>query len=1193
MFLKKIYVHGFKSFADKTEIVVEKGMTAIVGPNGSGKSNISDSIKWVLGEQSPKTLRGSKMEDIIFAGTQKRMPLGYADVELIFDNQSRMLPIEYNEVSIKRRLFRTGESEYSINKQPCRLKDIRELFMDTGIGKDGYSVIGQGKVEEILSPSSDVRRGVFEEAAGIVKFKVRKEEAIKKLDKTNDNLDRVKDIIYELESRVEPLKLESEKAQEYINLKDNLKSIELNLYVREYEKNKEQLIIFENQKSEVLISKQNIISRRDKLEKIISEEKENLILLDKEIISLEGIKNRLSKNYDDKNNLIKVQNEKIFLYSENIESIENEIEILKKRKDELLQRTEDHNNEISNLSSSLADKKIEYDKLNEEALTFKIKMESSINSSEDKRNSLFEKHKLINKLQSDRNSTESIIANFQERIEQFDKEIEIETNEKKAKLEDLDLVKNDQISNAKLLGQLQKNYNSNITKQENFTEDKKEMEIRLRNSLNEFNTANSRIAFLNNMESLYEGYYKSVQTLMSLYKKEGLFKASINGTVADIIKTDKKYETAIEIALGSAIQNVIVNNNQDAESIIEYLKEKQIGRVTFLPISTIKGRGLNNDELSLLNQHGVIDTADNLIEADDMYSNIIKSLLGRTIIVENIRDGFRVAKLSNNTLKIVSIQGDVINPGGAVTGGYISGKNQNILSRKREIEESQEKLVSLNRKCKDIEEDIKNIDKDLAACHKEINTLKISIEETNKISMQADNRINLLTEQVAKIDASINRYIKDRIFIIEENKKRNADIESIDKNIEEIKLNIVDLESEINDIAHTNKADKEKYDELSLVLGTKNNELASLSQEIKFTEEKIKNTNFELEKNNEMLALKTSSLNNTDTEIESARLQINTLQAECDELKRNLDESEDNYSSKKSILSKTQDLINNSQVELNNINKKITEILDDEYAINIKIEKINSKIDEISNRLWEDYEMNYAMALPYKNEDLSYTRVNNDVSEIRRKLKNLGDININAIKEYKEVKERYDFLTKQKQDLIDARNQLNDVIKELELKMRDQFVEEFAKIRLVFSEVFSDLFNGGKADVYLENESDALNSAIEIEAQPPGKKLSKITLLSGGEKALTAIALLFSILKTKPTSFCILDEIEAALDDVNVYRFSRYLKEFSKQTQFLCITHRKGTMESADTLYGTTMEEKGVTKLVSMRLSEFEWLSYK
>lgn len=1188
MFLKKIYVHGFKSFADKTEIIVEKGMTAIVGPNGSGKSNISDSIKWVLGEQSPKTLRGSKMEDIIFAGTQKRMPLGYADVELIFDNRNRKLPIEYNEVSIKRRLFRTGESEYSINKQPCRLKDIKELFMDTGIGKDGYSVIGQGKVEEILSPNSDVRRGVFEEAAGIVKFKVRKEEAVKKLEKTNDNLDRVKDIIHELESRVEPLRLESEKAQEYINLKENLKNIELNLYVREYEKNKEQLVIFENQKFEVLNTKQNIISRRDNLETLISEEKENLISLDKEILSLEGIKNRLSKSYDEKNNLIKVQNEKIFLYSENIESIESEIELLKNRKNELLQKIEANNTEIKNLNSSLEDKKIEYDKLNEEALAFKIKMESSINASEEKRSSLFEMHKFINKLQSDKNSTESIIANFQERTLQFDKEIEIEGKEKDTKINELNDVKNNQVNNNKLLGNYEKNYNTNLKKQENFLEDKKEMENRLRVSLNELNTANSRIAFLNNMESLYEGYYKSVQTLMSLHKKEGLFRAAINGTVADIIKTDKRYETAIEIALGSAIQNVIVNNNQDAEAIIEYLKEKQIGRVTFLPISTIKGRELNNDELNLLNQNGVIDTADNLIEADDMYSNIIKSLLGRTIIVENIRDGFRVAKLSNNTLKIVSIQGDVINPGGAVTGGYISGKNQNILSRKREIEESQEKLVNLNRKCKDIEQDIKNIDKDLAVCHKEINTLKLNIEETNKLSMQIDNKISLLTEQISKIDISINRYIKDKAYIIEENEKRIADIDAIDKNIEQIKLNIADLENEINDIAHTNKADKEKYDELNLILSMKNSDISAANQEIKFIEEKISNTNLELDKNNEMLELKISSLSNTDTEIESAKLQISILESECKELKKSLDESEENYNSKKTNLSKTQDLINNSQVELNNINKKITEILDDEYAINIKMEKLNSKIDEISNRLWEDYEMNYAMALPYKNEELSYTRINNDVSDIRRKLKSLGDVNINAIKEYKEVKERYDFLTKQKQDLIDARNQLNDVIKELEIKMREQFVEEFAKIRVLFNEVFSDLFNGGKADVYLEDEADALNSAIEIEAQPPGKKLSKITLLSGGEKALTAIALLFSILKTKPTSFCILDEIEAALDDINVYRFSRYLKEFSKETQFLCITHRKGTMESADTLYGTTMEEKGVTKLVSMRLSELE-----
>ncbi len=1188
MYLKKICVHGFKSFADKTEIIVEKGMTAIVGPNGSGKSNISDSIKWVLGEQSPKTLRGSKMEDIIFAGTQERMPLGYADVELIFDNQSRRLPIEYNEVSIKRRLFRTGESEYSINKQPCRLKDIKELFMDTGIGKDGYSVIGQGKVEEILSPNSDVRRGVFEEAAGIVKYKVRKEEALKKLEKTNDNLDRVNDIIHELETRVEPLREESEKAQEYISLKENLKSIELNLYVREYERNKEQLAIFENQKNDIINSKQSIITRRDDLEVLISQEKENLILLDKEIVSLEGIRNKLSKSYDEKNNLINVQNEKIFLYSENIENIENEIEILKTRKNELLQKIENHSEEINSLNTSLAEKKAEYDKLNEEVLAFKIKMESSINASEEKRNSLFEIHKQINKLQSDKNSTESIIANFQERIQQFDKEIEIEGKEKEAKLEELNKVNQEKVENSKLLSDYEKKYENCLIRQENFTEDKKEMENRLRASLNELNTANSRIAFLNNMEALYEGYYKSVQTLMSLHKKEGLFKSAINGTVADIIKTEKKYETAIEIALGSAIQNVIVNNNQDAEAIIEYLKEKQIGRVTFLPISTIKGRGLNNEELNLLNQHGVIDTADKLIETDELYDDIIKSLLGRTIVVENIRDGFRVAKLSNNTIKIVSLQGDVINPGGAVTGGYISGKNQNILSRKREIEESQQKLVRLNRKCKDIEQDIKNIEKDLSACHKEINTLKQSIEEVNKTSMQIDNKISLLTEQISKIEISINRYLKDKEFIIEENEKRKADIEAIDKNIEELKQNIIDLENEINDIAHTNKADKEKYDELSLVLSMKNSEISSIQQEIKFIEEKIEGTNHELVKNSEMLELKSSSLSNTDTEIESAKQQISTLESECKELKASLDECEEKYNSKKTNLAKTQELINNSQVELNNINKRITEILDDEYAINIKIEKLNSKIEEISNRLWEDYEMNYAMALPYKNEDLSYTRINNDVSDIRRKLKSLGDVNINAIKEYKEVKERYDFLTKQKQDLIDARNQLNDVIKELEIKMRDQFLEEFSKIRVLFNEVFSDLFNGGKADVYLEDESDALNSAIEIEAQPPGKKLSKISLLSGGEKALTAIALLFSILKAKPTSFCILDEIEAALDDINVYRFSRYLKEFSKDTQFLCITHRKGTMESADTLYGTTMEEKGVTKLVSMRLSDIE-----
>ncbi|QSX06593.1 chromosome segregation protein SMC [Sedimentibacter sp. zth1] len=1188
MFLKKMNVHGFKSFADKTEIIIEKGMTAIVGPNGSGKSNISDSIKWVLGEQSPKTLRGSKMEDIIFAGTEKRMPLGYAEVELVFDNEDGKLPIEYKEVSIKRRLFRTGESEYYINKQQCRLKDVRELFLDTGIGKDGYSVIGQGKVEEILSPNSDVRRAVFEEAAGIVKFKFRKEESIKKIEKTNNNLDRVNDIIYEIETRVEPLRLQSEKAKKYIDLKDNLKNIELNLYVREYEKNKEQLTIFENQKNEIIKNKQEIIGLRDNLEKTIEKEKQNLSNIELEISTYDKSRNKFSREYEAKKSLISVQNEKILLYSENVGTIENEINVLKEREKEINIKIDEYKQNLCVLNNNIEEKNLQFNSLNEEALEFKIKMETSNNISEEKRNELFEMHKSINKLNSDKSSIESIKANYEERINQFEKEIEIENGEKSQKIKEFDVIKQNKKNNEQQLIQFNESFSNNSFLQENLIEDKKELENRLKASSNELNNTNSRLSFLNNMESLYEGYYKSVQTLMSLNKKNNLFRASILGTVADVIKTDKNFETAIEIALGSAIQNVIVNNNQDAESIINYLKDNKIGRVTFLPISTIKSRSLNNAQSKYLSMPGVVDTADKLIETDDAYSEIIKNLLGRTIIVENIRDGFRIAKASNNTIKIVSLQGDVINPGGSVTGGHISGKSQNFLSRKREIEECQDRLIHLKKKCADIDEDLRNVERDLSYRHNEINTLKVKIENCTKEGLQLDNKISLYTDQIEKTESTIKRYISDKEYIFSENEKREKEIEQIDENVEFIKDNIEKLESLITDIANANKSDKLMYDELIDNINQFNNDLMSTKQEIKITEEKINNANTELTKNKEMLDIKSSYLNDTGIEITTAKNQIQELIKLCENIKIELDKSEQSYSMNKEEHLKKQEFINTSQNNLNSINKKLTESLDDEYGLGIKIEKLTSKIEDISNHLWEDYEMNYAMALPYKNEEISYNKINTEVSAIRREIKKLGDINTNSIEEYKEVKERYDFLTAQKQDLVDAKLQLNDVINELEIKMKEQFVEEFRKIRVIFNEVFSDLFSGGKADVYLEDESDALNSNIEIAAQPPGKKLTKITLLSGGEKALTAIALLFSILKSKPTSFCILDEIEAALDDINVYRFSKYLKEFSKETQFLCITHRKGTMENADTLYGTTMEEKGVTKLVSMKLSGIE-----
>lgn len=1188
MFLKKIYIHGFKSFAQKTEVIVEQGMTAIVGPNGSGKSNISDAIKWVLGEQSPKTLRGSKMDDIIFAGTEKRMPLGYAEVELVFNNENGKLPVEYKEVSIKRRLFKTGESEYSINKQSCRLKDIKELFMDTGIGRDGYSVIGQGRVEDILSPNSDVRRGVFEEAAGIVKYKTRKEESIRKLEKTNDNLDRVNDIIHELETRVEPLKNQSEKATNYLDLKRNLKSIELNLYVRDYEKNKEQLTLLENQKKDIVSFKEGIKTKRDTLEQNILRYKQELENLDSKIKQLENEKSHNSSEYETKINLINVQKEKILLYSNNVDIIVSEIEDLKSRESKLKNQIKEFEAEKVLLTDRLKEKSADGNSLNQTLQIYKDRMDDSINKVDNKKNQLFEVHKSINKLNSNKSSIESIKRNYLDRIDQFDEDVKSETIDKDKIKTELENYLSDKKKLVTELAKRKEEYSKLLTNLQVLENDKKLLTSSLTTSLNDYNKANSKLSILNNMESMYDGYYKSVQTLMSQNAKNGLFKNEIVGTVADIIKTQKIYETAIEIALGSSIQNVIVNDNEDANKIIQYLKDNKIGRVTFLPLNSISDRYLNQNESKILNEQGVINTADKLIETDDRYNIIVRNLLGRIIVVDDIKTGFRISKKYNNSYRIVSVQGDVINPGGSVTGGHISSKGQNFLSRKRDIEDLKVKTVELKETCKQNELQLEKVSHEIEANKNTLEELKSIIDKNSNSKSLLESRILLNQEQINKAEATISKYIKEKEYIVEQIKSYDNEISNICSEIESLQIKISEYENQINELSNVNVTDKLEFEDLSNQMLSLNNDIASINQDIRILDEKISNVSIEIKRNTEIISTKDNNLTNTHEEITKSTEQIKLLTLESLEVKSNLDKLITNYNDNKSKVEELQKVIFDSQTSLNSLNKKLTENLDDEYSINVKLERVTSKIEDISNKMWEDYEMNYAMALSFKDESISYTRLSTDVLKIKKDIKSLGDINLNSIDEYKEVKERFDFLTNQKSDLIDAQNQLNDVIKELEVKMREQFIDEFSKIRVLFNEVFTDLFNGGRADVYLENEDDALNSNIEIAAQPPGKKLSRITLLSGGEKALTAIALLFAILKTKPTPFCILDEIEAALDDINVYRFSRYLKDFSKQTQFLVITHRKGTMENADTLYGTTMEEKGVTKLVSLKLSEIE-----
>ena len=1186
MYLKKIYVNGFKSFAEKTEIEVEKGITAIVGPNGSGKSNISDAIKWVLGEQSAKSLRGGKMDDVIFAGTAKRLPLGYAEVRLIFNNELGTIPLEYKEVSISRKLYRTGESEYYINKQQCRLKDIKELFMDTGIGREGYSFIGQGRVEDILRPNSDVRRQVFEEASGIVKYKVRKEESERKLEKTKNNLERAEDIIYELKERIEPLYEQSIRAQKFIEIRDNLKKYELNYLSHEYEKRSEQLKALKNQRDMSLEDKTRFQKRRDNYSEIIESQKEKINELQNKISETEELRDSKNKELENYNSLSQVHKEKKLLYSSNIENIKNEIAGLDKRNLELNENINILIREKASYEEIYKRDTEKFESLNSDIKEYKKEIDEIVQLIEQQKNELFELHKDINKKNSSKNTIESLIINNGDRIKHLNQEVNSEEEERNNRTEIINNLRDELSITTELLTQKKAELKS--TSEELISAEKNKETLNLQSSKlsEEYNGTKSKINILSNMEAYYDGYYKSIKTVMNNKDKEPVLN-SILGTVADVIKTDKKYETAVEIALGSAIQNIIVKTDKEAEEIIEYLKKNKIGRVTFLPINMLAERSLNNFEREVLKEKCVIDTADNLIQTSPKYEIVIKNLLGRIIIVDNLNNGFKISKKLGNTVKIVTLQGDVINAGGSVTGGHIS-KNQALLGRKREIDELKVSLDKLSKELQEKNNSLNSLNLKIKEYSSLTEEIKGFINEKNNYYEMNNSKIKMLSEQNEKTTAVINKYNEEINFIQKEKQQYENELRALNDETEKLKLLVEEKEKSIEETVLLNNSNKLKYDEHNNTILKQRDQVSKITQDIKLMEEKLNNINMEIERNKNSIKYKEESLSTIDHEIETAKKKIVEYTESSEALKEEIKALNESYIREKETLKTYQNEIYDYQNKINESNKQITDILDEEMKMNVKIERESSKIEDISAKLWEDYEINYAMALKFKDESISQTKLYSEVNSCKKAIKELGNINLDSIEEYKEVKERYDFLTKQQKDLTDAIEQLNEVIKELEIQMKEKFVEEFYNISAKFSEVFKKLFNGGSGEIYLENEEDALNSDIEITVQPPGKKLSKISLLSGGEKALTAIALLFSILKTKPTPFCVLDEIESSLDDLNISRFSQYLKEFSKETQFIVITHRKGTMEYADTLYGATMEEKGVTKLVSLKLSDAE-----
>ncbi|QAT40172.1 chromosome segregation protein SMC [Clostridium sp. JN-9] len=1183
MFLKSIEIRGFKSFADKTELNFKKGVTTIVGPNGSGKSNISDAVRWVLGEQSVKSLRGGKMEDVIFAGTQFRKPVGLCQVSLVLDNSDHELSLDYSEVTITRRLYRSGESEYYINGTQCRLKDVNQLFMDTGIGKEGYSIIGQGKIEAVLSGKPEERRSILEEAAGIVKFKWRKEEAEKKLENTDQNLVRICDIISTYEDRIEPLKIESEKAKLFLQLSENLKGREVNLIVHSIDKVQNKINLLNNELEDNRHKYNEAKKNNDSIELELQKYNDELEKFDKNAGNEKSIyfesKSKLQSLISD-NNLLDERIENInknqTRISEEIGEIDLKLGNIKKVKDTEVNNVKVIQGEQSKLNNDIVSIENNAISINEDLVSKEEKIKDLKNDQVDILSKMAQKNNDILNLSNENDSIKKRLENLKVSVESY-------SNSRKINL-----------TTEAMLNEQMKNIKNNIEQYENTIKDKRkkiallsgtllkaENDLKLENNL--FSKMEANQQMLINLEKQYEGYTRSVKVLMRHIKdnKIQIPKNSIN-VLGEVIEVKKELEAAIEIALGGAISDIITKDDLVAKKLIGYLKQNNIGRATFLPLNIVKGR--NIDSIKFIEKiKGYVGIASNLVNYNNEFKSAVEFLLGRTIIASDMDSALNIARSINYSFKIVTLQGEVVNPGGSLTGGSISHRSSNIISRKREIEEINGRLIQSKN----------NIDK----YSTEIIEIKSEIKELDNICLNLKDKVYQEKIETTKIEARINsikeesRRLSQNLIVsnneIENNKKQldinnenskklSADYNLLRKTKEENEKNISDFEDELESKGKLVSEIREKLLKLKIKKAQVDENCISKVKDLERMEKEINELRNRIETLNNEKHQNTCSLEEIKKQIQCSTIKINDLSGKL----KSMEENFKNYEVERI---KIKEKINIAGASKEQSQLFINKLENELHKIDVAMAKNDAEKESIYNKLNEELEITYAEALKYKSDIDNLDSYKKEVQALKNKISSLGTVNVGSIEEYKDIKEKYTFMSAQKEDLIQAKDELLSVIQDMTNKMKVVFKENFNKLRVNFNETFRELFKGGSADLIL-SQGDELTGVIDITVQPPGKKLQNINLMSGGEKGLSAIALLFAILKMKPTPFCILDEIEAALDDANVIRYSEFLRKFSSNIQFIVITHRKGTMEASDALYGVTMQEKGVSKIVSVDL---------
>lgn len=1179
MYLKSIEVHGFKSFANKINFKFHNGITGIVGPNGSGKSNVADAVRWVLGEQRIKQLRGASMQDVIFSGTEMRKPLGYAYVAITLDNSDHQLAIDYDEVTVSRRLYRSGESEYMINGTACRLKDVNELFYDTGIGKEGYSIIGQGQIDKILSGKPEERRELFDEAAGIVKFKRRKYAAQKKLEDEKQNLVRVNDILSELEKQTGPLERQSEKAKIYLKKKEELKTLDVNVFLLENVRIREQLSEVE---SKLHIANGDLEDTTTKYENIKSEYEQiesQIELLDQAIETARATLTDTGVMRSKLEGEINVLKEQIHSAEGNeehlqnrIHSIQEQIDERNKEKDGIITEKKDIDDKLEQLEQARAEAR----KLLEET---QRKIEELNNNIESGKNTIID-------ALNNRATIKSKMGRYDTMLEQI--------NIRKAELNSRLLrAKSDEAEQVETIKKLEEEFEAvNVVirelneKQESMEEQltliREELsgkDQKLRDTQVLYHQEKSKLEALSNLTERYEGYGGSVKAVME--KKDS--EKGIIGVVADIIQAEEKYETAIETALGGNIQNIVTEDEETAKRMIGFLKKARAGRATFLPLTSITHpQEFKNPEA--LKEKGVIGMADELVRIDKKYRNVAKAMLGRIMVVDNVDNAVKIARKFDYGIRMVTLEGELLVPGGAISGGAFKN-NSNLLGRRREMEE-------LEKKVKQYVTDIDRLLNDIEETKKNRNKLRLELEDVKgqlqrKFIEQNTARMNVIQAQDKKSEAEegfgelkteeqdIEQQIKEIRVGKDEIARELEDSENLEKTVE---AQIAEFQKEL-------EGKRTEESEQSVKVSEWDVEVEKMRQSADFQRQNLERVDSEITRYSAELSEVQEGLHLGKEEVERKRASIleiektiaasHTTQTDAEKkLKEDIEQKEQLSAKQKNFFTTREELSERRAA----LDKEV-------YRLNSQKDRMEESIESQINYMWDEYEITLSDAESLKNEEMNdLPSMKKDISALKDEIKKLGDVNVNAIEDYKNLMERYTFLKTQHDDLVEAEKTLLGIIEELDTSMRKQFNEKFAEINREFDKVFKELFGGGKGTLELIEDEDVLEAGIRIIAQPPGKKLVNMMQMSGGEKSLTAICLLFAIQNLKPSPFCLLDEIEAALDENNVTRFAKYLHKLTKNTQFIVITHRRGTMEKADRLYGITMQEKGVSTLVSVNL---------